>query len=255
MILGLTFSTLLAASALADTHADRHIRIGVVDHYAPFSSFGKTGKPEGFEIDIATALCRQMKVECRFIKQDWTNVIPALLARQFDAIFASLSITEERKKLIAFSQRYYRTTSTFAVTRSSNIRDTSPQAMKGRLIGVVSDTVQAAYLDRVYKPAGASIRHYSSVPEQQYDLVRGRIDAILMDKLAVDEWLQKTEQGACCARGGEIRDPAIIGEGIGIGLRKEAPALKAEFDAALDALLANGTYQRINDKYFPFSVY
>ena len=248
-------SALIAAALAASPAAARQVRIGVVDHYPPFSSFSKTGQPKGFEVEIAAALCREMEVDCQFIKQEWRNLIPALLARQYDAIFASLSITEERKKLIAFSQRYYRTTSSFAVTRASNIRDTSPQAMKGRLIGVVADTVQADYLASVYKPAGASIRLYSCVPEQQYDLVRGRIDAILMDKLAVDDWLHNTQQGSCCAPGEEIRDPAVVGEGIGIGLRKEDSALKARFDAAIDTLLANGTYQRINDKYFPASVY
>lgn len=256
LIFAFLLPALFAGNAWASQPNDwTRVRIGIVDHYAPFSFINHRGQPEGFDIDIASALCRQMEAECQFIKREWTDLIPALLARQFDAIIASMSITEERRRLIDFSQHYYRTSAAFVVTRASNIRDTSPQAMKGRIIGVVTDTVQASYAKRVYEPEGVSLKFYSSVAEEQYDLVRGRVDAIFADKIALHEWLEKSPQGRCCIFAGEIRDRAIIGEGIGVGLRKEDQDLKAKFNAALETILANGIYQKINDKYFPFSVY
>jgi ABC-type amino acid transport substrate-binding protein len=128
--------------------------------------------------------------------------------------------------------------------------------MKGRVIGGQVGTIHAGYLQNVYAPAGATVKLYTSQQESQFDLARGRLDAILADKVGVYEWLEKTEQGKCCTfAGDEVRDPTYIGEGVGIALRKADEDLKEQFNLAIGVLLANGTYKKINDKYFPFSVY
>ena len=240
-----------AASREFDT-----VRIGTEGTYPPFSYLDENNRFVGFEIEIANALCARMKVRCRFMREDWNDMIPALLASRFDAIVSSMSITAERRKQVAFTNRYYQSPASFVARKASNIRDTSPAAMKGRVVGGQRGSIHADYLQKVYAPAGVVVKLYASQQEAQFDLARGQLDALLADKVGLHEWLTKSQQGSCCAFAGEeVRDPAYIGDGIGIALRKEDDDLREKFNRALDSILADGTYKKINDKYFPFSVY
>jgi polar amino acid transport system substrate-binding protein len=247
-------STLLAMTASADERTV--VRFGTDAAYPPMTYLDEHNRFQGFEVDIANALCARMNVKCEFVQENWDDMIPALLANRFDAIMASMSITEERKKQIAFSKRYYQTPAIFTARKSTNLRNTSPEAMKGRVIGCQVDTIHVRYLEDVYVPAGATVKVYASQNEAQLELARGRLDAIMTDKVAVFEWLEKSQLGKCCAYAGQdLTDPKYIGEGVGFGLRKEDLELKDRIDDAIDAIVADGTYKKINDKYFPFSVY
>jgi polar amino acid transport system substrate-binding protein len=232
------------------------LRIGVSGNYPPFTSVDEKNRFSGFEIEIASALCKRMKVSCKFMKEEWEDMIPGLIAHSIDAIFASMSITNERRQQIAFSNRYYQTPTIIVARKALNLRDTTPAGMKGRVIGVQMGTIQEDYLEDVYVPAGAVSHVYATQSEAQFDLARGRIDAILVDKLGVYEWLNQTDQGQCCIySGADINDARYVGEGVGAGLRKEDTDLRQMINRAIDEIIADGTYKKINDKYFPFSVY
>lgn len=242
-------------AAPAQSQTPKVVRLGAEGTYYPFNSIDENGRFQGFEVDIAQALCAQMEVRCEFVQEKWDDMIPALLANRFDAVMASMSITEERKRQVAFSIPYYRTPAAFVTRKASNLRDTSPKAMKGRLLAGQVGTIHASILKTVYEPAGARIRLYSSQQEAQFDLARGRLDAMLVDKLGVFRWLE-SEQGHCCTYAGqELVDPKLIGQGVGLALRKEDVELRDSFDRAIAAIVANGTYKTINDRYFPFSIY
>ncbi|BCJ90310.1 amino acid ABC transporter [Terrihabitans soli] len=252
MVLALA-SLVLAAPASAKNWTE--LRIGVSGNYPPFTFVDEHDRFQGFEIDLALALCQRMGVKCEFVKEEWEDMIPSLVAHSIDAIFASMSITEDRKKQIAFSNRYYTTPTSLVARKALNLRDTSPAGMKGRVIGVQRDTLQADYLKEVYVSAGAVARIYTTQAEAQFELARGQIDAIMVDKLSVYDWLAQT-QGECCAYAGEdLTDAHYIGEGVGVGLRKEDGDLLQMINRAIDQIIADGTYKKINDKYFPFSVY
>lgn len=252
-------STALATMLLlliAATASAASIRIGVSGNYPPLSYVDINNRLEGFEIDVAKALCAQMKASCEFVRADWNDLMPALLANRFDAIMASISITASRKEIIDFSKHYYQTPTSFTVRKASNIRDTSPKAMAGRLIGVTAGTIHERYITDMYVPSGAKLKTYNTQQEAQLELERGRLDAVLTDKVGIYEWLANGAGGKCCDYAGEdVTDPKYIGEGVGIGLRKGDESLKARFNAAIDAIVADGTYRKINDKHFPFSVY
>lgn len=244
----------LASSASAKTWTE--IRIGVSASYPPFTSVDEHDRFQGFEIEITEALCKRINVTCEFVKQEWEDMIPSLIAHSIDAIFASMSITEERKKQIAFSNRYYQTPTSLVTRKALNLRDASPKGMNGRVIGVQQGTLQANYLQNVYVPAGAVAKSYTTQSEAQFELARGRIDAIMVDKLSVYDWIGKSEQGTCCAYTGvDMNDPRYVGEGVGAGLRKEDGDLRDMINRAIDGIIADGTYKKINDKYFPFSIY
>ncbi len=249
-------AALMIAAAVTGASAKdwKVVRVGTEGAYPPFN-YIENGEIKGFDIDIAKALCAKMKVECTFVAQDWDGIIPALLAGKYDAIIASMSITEERKKQIAFSDKYYNTPATFVTTKDSKITDTSPEALKGKVLGAQASTIHSNYLEDVYAKAGAEVKLYPKIDDTHLDLVNGRIDALLSDKVVELEWLN-TKDGACCKFvGAEYKDKKYFGEGVGVGIRKDDPELVAMFNKAIAEIRADGTYKKINEKYFPFDVY
>lgn len=253
---------LLAAAALALLAAPagaadrRPVRIATEGAYPPFNFIASDGSLQGFEIDLAKAICDRQNLDCSFVAQDWEGLIPGLLARKYDAIFASMSITEERRKVVAFSEKYYSSPALFAVDSQNAGMDVSPAAMKGKVVGAQAATVSARYLEEVYGPAGAEVKLYSAQDEANLDLVSGRLDAMLCDKLVLLPWLEATDEGKCCrSTGADISDPAFFGDGVGAALRKDDRELKAVIDEGVAKLRADGEYARINARYFPFSLY
>ncbi len=247
-------AVLVLASGVATAKDWSTVRIGTEGAYPPFNSVDPSGKLVGFDVEIAQALCDHAKIKCTFVAQDWDGIIPALLAGKYDAIVASMSITAERKKKVDFTNKYYNTPAWFIAPKSAHITDTSPEALKGKVIGAQSSTIHANYLQDVYK--GSDIKLYGTQDEANADLASGRLDLVLADSIVLWEWTTKTDDGKCCGQVGEpLNDPKWFGDGAGIAVRKEDQDLKALLNKALAEILADGTYKKINDKYFPFSIY
>ncbi len=230
------------------------VRIGTEGAYPPFNFFDTDKQLQGFDVEIAKALCDKMNVTCEFVAQDWDGIIPALQANKYDAIVASMSITEERKKQVDFTDKYYNTPARFIVRKDSGITDVTPAGLKGKAVGAQSATIHANFLEGEYKDS--DLKLYGTQDEANMDLVSGRLDAVLADSIVLYEWLEKTDEGKCCTFIGEpMTDPSYFGDGAGIAVRKEDQDLKKMFNDALAAIVADGTYEKINQKYFPFSIY
>jgi lysine-arginine-ornithine-binding protein len=240
---------LLAFAAATGVAAAETVRIGTEGAYAPFNFIDSAGELQGFDVDIARAVCEKMGVECTFVAQDWDGIIPALTAGKYDAIFASMSITDERKQVIDFSRPYYNTPSAFVAAKGSGLAGNSPADLAGKSLGAQSSTIQANYLEEHYGAADHKL--YPTQDEVNLDLVSGRIDALLVDKLVAIDWLA-TADGACCELLGEDLQ---IGGGVGAGVRQEDTDLRDRISAAIDAIKADGTYEQINARYFDFSIW
>ncbi|MDX1737698.1 MAG: lysine/arginine/ornithine ABC transporter substrate-binding protein [Alphaproteobacteria bacterium] len=241
---------LSAGVAMADGHK---LRIGVEGAYPPFSEKTASGELIGFDIDIANALCEEMKKDCEMVEQDWDGMIPGLLSKKYDAIIASMSITPERQKKIDFSAKYYNTPAKFAA-KAGAFADDKPATLAGKVIGVQSATIHADYAKAMYKDS--DIREYGTQEEVYLDLTAGRLDAILADSIAIDDGFLKTDNGAGYAFFGmDHTDTAFFGEGAGVGVRKGEEDLREAFSKAIKAIRANGKYKAINDKYFEFDIY
>lgn len=229
------------------------IRIGTEGAYKPFNYIDSDGKLQGFDVEIAMALCEEMKAECELVAQDWDGIIPALLAKKYDVIVASMSITEERQKQVDFTDRYYNTPARFVAKKDAGLADTSPAGLKGKVLGAQSSTTHSSFLEDNYKDS--DIKLYATQDEANADLVAGRLDAVLADSVVILDWLG-SDAGSCCEHIGEnYNDAKWFGSGAGMAVRKEDTELKDKLNVALKAILENGKYKEINDKYFPFSVY
>ncbi|MBB5534820.1 ABC transporter substrate-binding protein [Rhizobium giardinii] len=241
---------LMASTAMA---AGEKIVIGTEGAYPPFNNLESDGSLTGFDIDIAKALCEEMKAECTFVTQDWDGIIPALISKKFDAIIASMSITAERKEKVDFTNKYYNTPPAIVVPKDSPITEATEDALAGKTLGAQSATTHSNYAEAHMKKS--ELKLYPTSEEYKLDIANGRIDGVVDDIVVLSEWL-KTADGACCKLLGALPiDPVINGEGAGIAVRKGDDALREKFNAAIDAIRKNGKYKEINDKYFPFDVY
>ncbi|WP_018688201.1 MULTISPECIES: ABC transporter substrate-binding protein [Ahrensia] len=243
---------LSVGAAQAESHAMK-IKIGTEGAYPPFNSLEADGSLVGFDIDIAKALCEEMKAECEFVTSDWDGIIPALLAGKFDAIIASMSITDERKEQVDFTNKYYNTPPAIAVPKDSDIAEATDAALAGKTLGAQSSTTHSNYAEE--KLGSAELKLYPTPDEYKLDIASGRIDGVIDDVVVLSDWLA-TEDGACCKLLGTLTpDLAINGEGAGIAIRKGEEELREKFNAAIIAIRESGKYEEINTKYFDFDVY
>jgi polar amino acid transport system substrate-binding protein len=249
----LALSTVALALTLGAAQAQEKLRIGTEGAYPPFNNLTADGQLVGFDIDIAKALCEEMQVECEFVTQDWDGIIPALQANRFDAIIASMSITEERMEQVDFTNKYYNTPPAIVAPKDTDIAGVTKEDLAGKTIGVQGSTTHANYAEQTY--TDSEVRGYPTADEYKLDLINGRIDAASDDITVLTEWLA-TEEGACCEIVGTITPvEEIHGKGAGIAIRKGEDELREKFNAAIEAIRANGKYKAINDKYFTFDAY
>ncbi|MGA0609133.1 ABC transporter substrate-binding protein [Caldimonas sp. KR1-144] len=253
LLIALASLLVLAGTGGHAADGPTRLRIGVEGAYPPFSEVGPDGKLKGFDIDIANALCARMKAQCSLVQQDFDGMIPALAARKFDAIIASMSITPERQKQVLFTDKYYQTPARLVAKAGAGF-ETTPAGLKGKRIGVQRSTIHDRYATDKF--IGAEIVRYTKQDEVYLDLAAGRIDAALADSIATEVGLLKTPQGKGFAFFGPLyTEPSYFGIGAGIALRKSDTALAARFNDALRAIRADGTYQKIAERYFNFDVY
>ncbi|SDE85604.1 ABC transporter substrate-binding protein [Rhodospira trueperi] len=228
--------------------AEEPLRIGTEGAYPPFNMVDENGDLHGFDIDIANALCAEMERECTFVIQDWDGIIPGLLAGKYDAIVASMSVTEERKQAVDFTNKYWTNKLQFIAPTDVDL-DISPEGMAGKTVGAQRATISAQWVEE--NLPGVEIKLYDTQENAYLDLASGRIDAIIADMLVNYEWLQ-SDAGADFEFKGE---PVFENDLIAIALRKGNADLVEEINAAIDAIVEDGTYAEINAKYFPFSIY
>src|SRR5215831_18838894 len=152
-ILGsIVLGAVLALGSLA-ARADDTIKFGVAaEPYAPFSSKDASGKWVGFEIDLMDAVCAQMQAKCQLVETAWDGIIPALQEKKIDVIWSSMSITDERKQKIDFTDKYYNTPAAFIGPKSEEIKIdfSNPDSLKGKIIGVQISTIHANFVNKYF---------------------------------------------------------------------------------------------------------
>ncbi|HEK1683821.1 TPA: ABC transporter substrate-binding protein [Pseudomonas putida] len=243
---------LLAAAATlvmsANALAAEKLRMGIEAAYPPFNNKDASGNVVGFDKDIGDALCAKMKVECSVVTSDWDGIIPALNAKKFDFLVSSLSITDERKQAVDFTDPYYSNKLQFIAPKNVDFK-TDKASLKGKTVGTQRATLAGTWLEDHYG-SDVDVKLYDTQENAYLDLIAGRIDGILADKYVQYEWLKSKDGQNYEFKG----DPVEESDKIGIAVRKGDP-LREKLNAALKEIIADGTYKKINDKYFPFSIY
>jgi len=258
---------MLMAGQATPSQADDVIKFGVAQEpYPPFASQDSSGRWVGFEVDLMNAVCEQMKAKCELVPIAWDGIIPALQEKKIDVIWASMSITDERKKVIDFTNKYYNSPAEIIGPKSAGIKISvvdnpdgkggkiaNPADAKGKIIGVQTSTIHANYIQK-YFGKDAEIKVYDTQDNADADLSAGRVDLVMADSVALADYL-KSDQGKDMEVVVTIPDDPILGEGVGGGLRKGDDKLKAELNDAIKGVRDSGVYNQIAKKYFDFDIY
>ncbi len=230
-------ASLVAAPAFAET-----VRIGTEGAYAPWNYIDDTGKLAGFEIDLGAELCNRAGLTCEFVANEWDSIIPNLVAGNYDAIMAGMSITPERAETINFSAEYFPPDpSLWAAASGASFNFDN---LSGAKIGVQGATIQADYVEKTFG-ANNTILSYETADQSVADLMGGNIDLLLADGGFLDPVIE--------ASGGDVAftGPSVmIGGGVGIGMRKGDSDLQAAMAGALDKVKADGTLDKLIMEYF-----
>ena len=250
----LNMALIAVGSTLALTAQAADLKVAIDPTYEPFTYKTADGKPTGFDVDIANAICAEMKRNCVFVEQVWDSMIPGLQARKYDVVVSSLSITEERKRVIDFSDRYYKTPSAIVVKKGTVYAN--PASLKGKRIGVLKGSTQEKWAMGELKPAGVTVVPYEAQDQVYLDIKAGRLDGTVADKVEVHGgFLRKPEGKDYGYVGPDQYETKYYGDGIGIGMRKGQKDLKDQFNKAIKTIRSNGTYNTIAKKYFDFDPY
>ncbi|MBP2315580.1 transporter substrate-binding domain-containing protein [Azospirillum soli] len=249
LAIGLALSLVVSSSALAQGSA---VRIATEGAYPPFNFTKPDGQVAGLEVELAGALCERMKRPCTVVTQDWDGIIPGLMTRRYDAIMATMNITPERAKAIAFSNPYMVVPAYFVAAAGSPI-DGSAQSLKGKSVGAQTSTTHYRYVEKHFGK-DVSLRSYDTASNLLADLKSGRIDAAITTGATASDWVKADTAKSIQLVGKPLIDADVFGPGVGVGLRKEDTELKAAFDAAIASVVQDGTLARIAAKYVDFSV-
>ncbi|WP_137887204.1 ABC transporter substrate-binding protein [Pseudomonas sp. 2FE] len=246
---------LMAVSIGVSAKELKEIRFGVSPDSPPFELKMADGKLVGFDIDLGNAICEKLKAECVWVENDFDGMIPALKAKKFDGVLSSMSVTEKRQKQIAFSDKLFNAPVRMVAKKGSTLLP-SAESLKGKRIGVQQGTTQETYAKTYWEPQGVTVVPYQNQDLNLADLLSGRVDATLQDAVQADIGFLKTPRGRDFAFAGPtLNDPETLGNGTAIGLRKDDVELRQLINQALADIHKDGTYQRLEQKYFSFSIY
>ncbi len=252
--LKLLMATLFSIGALPVLAQDANtIRFGVDPTFAPYESVDPSGKLVGIDIDLGNALCKTMNMTCEWVKINFDGAIPALKAKKIDGILSAMTVNDKRKEQVLFSTELYFSASRMMVPKGKPLEPTV-ESLKGKTIGVVQGTTQAAYANLHWKGKGVNLVMYQNDERARQDLGLGRIDGTFQNGAAAESFFQTPQGAKFQVSGPPVNDPAVMGLGTAIGLRHGDTALKEKIDAAFKELRANGTYDEILKRYASYGL-
>ena len=245
--------TVLAGCAFGAQAKIDQVRFAVDPTYPPFESKTPKGELVGFDIDLGNALCEQMQAKCVWVEGQFDGMIPALKGRKFDAILSDMGITEERLKQIDFTVPMYDTHAQLMAHKGAGLLPTA-ESLRGKSVGVEQGTVQERYAKAKWEPQGVNVVAYGDQAQVEGDLLAGRLDAVFTDAAQAALGFLKHPQGQDFELAGPIVEDPLIGPGTAIGLRKGDTELKTALDTAFAEISKNGTFDKIQKKYFATDV-
>lgn len=228
------------------------ITIATEGAFPPFNYLDRKGMPAGFEMELAQEACQRIKAECEFVALKWDELIPGLLDKKFDVIMSSMEVTRERRQRMGLSRRYYLSPGAFIAAKGAPF-DGPPSLLRNKRIGIQKDSMHADWADKSFRRS-AQLKRYGTLQEALRALANGELDVVFGDKVQLWLWSQKPEAACCELVGQDIKDTQTLGVGVAAGLRKEDAKLRDAMNKAFGEMMSDGTYRKINEKYFPFAL-
>jgi polar amino acid transport system substrate-binding protein len=236
------------------TRLPTQIRFVTTDDYPPFSFRGEDGRPVGFNVDVARAICTELAIRCTLEVMPFDALVEALETGKADAAIAGLAITPASREKLDFTDRYFRSPARFVARRGDAATQVTPDVLASKSVGVVADTSHEAYLRDFF--GEIAIKPYADSETVRAALQKGDVDLIFGDGVQLALWLNGTASNNCCAFvGGPFTESLYFGEGMGIAVKRGNEALRQSLNYALAQLWEEGVYTDLYLRWFPISVY
>jgi ABC-type amino acid transport substrate-binding protein len=254
-LVSLALLLLVTALGSAEARDWKRIRIATDGHYPPFSSLDGEGRPIGYDVEVARAVCARLRADCEITAIGWDALFPSLLADRVDLLVASQPITEDARRIVEFSRAYHHIEPRFVGRDLARPVDPAPRLAAGRRIGVRAGTAHAGYLGAVYAPLGATIVTFATEADALRALTEGRLDLVFGDALGLFGLLDRDFDGKGLRFVGRpVDSPRHFGAGAGIAFRRGDADLGGQVDKALADLDRDGTLGRLVGHWFPFAI-
>ena len=240
----------MAVTAVAAQADDKVYKVGMDQtDYPPFATKDASGKWSGWEVELAWAVCEAAKIKCELFPTAWDGIIPALQESKIDFIFASMSITDERKEQVDFSNFYYNNTTIIIGPKSDStkIDFDNPESMKGKVLGAQNATIHSKFLQKRFGSA-AEVKTYDGLDTALADLAAGRIEYVQETRSTLAPFL-RTDAGKDYEETAIVPEDPIMGEGVGAAVRKGDKETLDKLNAAIKEVVTNGTYDALVKKY------
>ncbi|SDO14747.1 transporter substrate-binding domain-containing protein [Vreelandella arcis] len=249
-VLTLSLLGLAIAATSAQAQDYEEVRIGVDVPYEPMEYRTADGELTGFDIDLGNALCDEIGVSCEWVVQGWDGIIPGLMARKYDAIMSSMTINDDRREQVLFSDPYITPPSAWFAPGGTELEEISEESLTDMTIGVQRGTLQDNYVTDMYGDV-ADINRYATADDMVLDMESERLDILFLDFPVGKSTLLDSEEGDYTVVGEMLTEPKeYFGDGFGIAFRQRDEALAEQFNEALETLREDGTYDEIYARYF-----
>jgi len=230
------------------------IRFLTETDYPPFNYAGPDGALAGFNVDLARMICEEIQVACTVQMRRFDTLVSALNSNNGDAVIASIAETPDMRRLVDFSDPYYRTPARFVSRRGVQIDEVRPETLIGKRIAVVGGTAHEAYLKTLFTEV--ELHPYPNAETARAALVKGEVELLFGDGISLAFWLNGTDSATCCEfRGGHYIEGRFFGEGVGIAVKRGNELLRQAFNWALFRLWEKGRFTDLWLRYFPISPY
>jgi arginine/ornithine transport system substrate-binding protein len=253
MLMISTYKTLVTAIALViagTASAKDTVTIATDATFPPFESVDASGNLVGYDIELAEAICNEAKLKCDIIGAAWEGMIPGLISKKYDALISQLTVTEARRKVMAFSDIYQLPTFRFVAHKGAGLT-ISPEGLKGKTIAVQTGTPMDAYITKTFP--GATIKRYASGSEPYLELAAGRADTVLNYEAQIVYSFLNQKEGEnfeLIGSGMTGKDAPEFGEGVAMAINKSNKGLLEQINAGLKAVRDSGQLDKLNTKYF-----
>ena len=227
---------ILFIACLACAEGPEEVRMGTEGGYPPYNFINDSGEVDGFERELGDELCRRADLECVWVTNEWDSIIPNLVDGKYDTILAGMSITDERDKVIDFTQPYTPPTPSVYIALSGS----GDEVVDGKVAAQVA-TIHADHLSE----SGAMLVEYDLAEELVNAVLSGEVNAALVDR----EFAQNS-----MAESGDrltiVGPDVILDSGIGVGVREDDGQLKDKLDGAISEMKEDGSLNALIRKWF-----
>jgi polar amino acid transport system substrate-binding protein len=232
-----------AAPAPAPAPAKVYV-VGTDAAYAPFESQNEKGEIVGFDIDVVKAIAAKAGIQVKFVNTPWEGIFNTLQQGDRDMIVSAVTITDERKQTMDFSDPYFDAAQLIAVKETSKV--TKFADLKKLKVGVQTGTTGDEAVSKLMGKTSTSIKRFESTPLALKELESGGVDAVVADNGVIAHYVANNPGGKFKT----VSDKEFVPEQYGIAVKKGNAELLGKLNQGLAAIKADGTYNQIYAKYF-----